>query len=332
MSVRWKLAPWALILVVGCESIGVANPACTVDGLVCSAGHALECTADGIARADDDCVARGEVCSDASGCVQCAAFGTESCVGQSWVTCSSTGTITARRDCFAEGLVCAGPGLGCATCAPGSRSCQGDAVVQCNAGGTGWDPAETCDAFAGMHCDLADGTCGDLCARAQDNHSYVGCDYWATSTSNGPILGETDEFDYAIVVSNPQGVPASLTISNPNLTMPISTVVAAGAVETIRLLWALPVQTYVETSPDNWERASLLVPNGAYHVASDVPVTVYQFNPLDFRVPFDCADEDPPADKKYFSYTNDASLLLPTSILTSDYIVITRASMLNHAV
>jgi hypothetical protein len=48
---------------------------------------------------------------------------------------------------------------------------------------------------------------------------------------------------------------------------------------------------------------------GAYHLRSDAPVTVYQFSPLDYRL-----------GAGTFSYTNDASLLLPTNVWRDRYL------------
>ncbi|MBW2276197.1 MAG: IgGFc-binding protein, partial [Deltaproteobacteria bacterium] len=52
------------------------------------------------------------------------------------------------------------------------------------------------------------------------------------------------------------------------------------------------------------------VEQGAYHIRSTLPVTVYQFSPLDYT------DGD-----IMFSFTNDASLLLPVNALTGTYVI-----------
>jgi hypothetical protein len=70
---------------------------------------------------------------------------------------------------------------------------------------------------------------------------------------------------------------------------------------------------------------SSLVRDGAYHLTSSVPVTVYQFNPLEYELEGDCADleEDLSGpDGRCFSFTNDASLLLPTNVHTGNYRVL----------
>jgi hypothetical protein len=75
---------------------------------------------------------------------------------------------------------------------------------------------------------------------------------------------------------------------------------------------------------------SVRAAGGSYRIRSDVPVTVHQFNPLEYLVMEDCADAfDPsPGDSQCHSYTNDASLLLPVHALTGSYLVMSRAAHL----
>ena len=66
--------------------------------------------------------------------------------------------------------------------------------------------------------------------------------------------------------------------------------------------------------------SSALVADGAYHLRSDRPVTVYQFNPLEYTLGDDCnAVPDPPHPGPLCSFTNDASLLLPVNAWTGRY-------------
>ncbi|MCA9691308.1 MAG: IgGFc-binding protein, partial [Myxococcales bacterium] len=57
---------------------------------------------------------------------------------------------------------------------------------------------------------------------------------------------------------------------------------------------------------------SVLVPDGAYRLRSTQPVTVYQYNPLQYQV------------GNTFSFTNDASVLLPVNTWTGSYRVVSR--------
>jgi hypothetical protein len=56
---------------------------------------------------------------------------------------------------------------------------------------------------------------------------------------------------------------------------------------------------------------SVVRPGGAYHLTTTAPVTAYQFNPVTFQ------------SGSNYSYSNDASLLLPTSVLGTQYTVLT---------
>lgn len=264
----------------------------------------------------------GLSCEAGLGCVECTARGQQQCVGQSLVTCSDTGTITASRDCFAEGRVCAGATLGCTTCVPGTGSCAGNVPQVCDASGAAWVPGSACE--GGTSCDVDDGQCKDLCAEAVENDSYIGCDYWATTTANSVDL----EFEYAVVISNPQAVPATVTISAG--TSSDSVTIPAGSVETVRLPWLSPVSPYREVSTGVYEGASLMDTSGAFHIVSTVPVTIYQFSPLEYRIDRDCEAETDAPDGRCFSYSNDASLLLPTHVLTGDYLVVSRAAQVQR--
>jgi len=319
------------LLLTGCPAEGTTgtggdpHPACTEAGPICVGELALVCNANGTARSQDNCLEQGLRCDGELGCVQCVSFGASSCMGESFVDCSADGEITSRRDCFAEGLVCAGAGLGCATCVPGRRSCDGDTVQVCNATGTAWDAVEVCG--GGLHCDVNDGTCADLCTKSADNNSYIGCDYWATTTANSPIVGSLDEFSYALVVSNAQAIEALVTVRHGGDLLHAQAI-PPGAVEVIELPWRWSVYPKLEVAEGDWEFASFVSAGDGFHVQSDVPVTVYQFSPLEYRVAQDCAGDssDTPDDGECFSFSNDASLLLPTHVLTGDYMVVTQPS------
>ncbi len=57
-----------------------------------------------------------------------------------------------------------------------------------------------------------------------------------------------------------------------------------------------------------------LVAGGAYHIRTTEPVTAYQFNARDYQI------------GSSFSYTNDASLLIPTNAMTGSYRVVAGAT------
>jgi hypothetical protein len=213
-------------------------------------------------------------------------------------------------------------------CTPGTRSCEGDAVTVCRADGSGFDVVEMCDGASGLHCDRGSGACADLCAVAAEASSYVGCEYWPTPVVNLVAA----EFEFAIVVSNPQSVTAQVTVTQNGTVVAEGTVPPDG-IETVRLPWVDALKAPVTADVDgNATFHSAIVRGAAYRLTSTVPVVVYQFNPLEYRVDRDCVDEvgGEPGDGVCHSYTNDASLLLPTTALTENYVALARATQLRR--
>jgi hypothetical protein len=159
-------------------------------------------------------------------------------------------------------------------------------------------------------------TCADSIAR----HSYIGCDYWPTVTVN-PVYSA---FDYAVAVSNPQTGSATVTITGGALSATKKVTIPPGSVETIDLPWvpALKGPDFTESTAVADPGPSRIVAGGAYHLSTDVPVSVYQFSALEYEI-----DAGPPcpgfgdsgAGPHCYSYSNDASLLLPTNVLTGNY-------------
>ena len=176
------------------------------------------------------------------------------------------------------------------------------------------------------------------CADAKTSKSYVGCDYWPTITSNGVW----SIFDYAVVVSNVGTTPASITVTGGALTSTdggvpeITVTVAPGALEKIYLPW-VPALKGPDTDNCGFVTSltnSLVAPGGAYHLVSSTPVVVYQFSALEY------GPTGGPVGKSWaacpgsticgtgpnagsaigcLSFTNDASLLLPSTAMTLNY-------------
>ncbi len=175
------------------------------------------------------------------------------------------------------------------------------------------------------------------CEEAERSKSYVGCDYWPTVTPNGVW----SIFDFAVVVANAGAKDAIVTISGPGAVNK-QTTVPAGQLRTIYLPWVtlLKGPDMNECGASTALTSSVIVSEGAYHLVSTMPVIVYQFSALQYRGvggesasggPKDwstCPGNNPPAVNTCpwgapvppcFSYSNDASLLLPSTALTGNY-------------
>jgi len=170
------------------------------------------------------------------------------------------------------------------------------------------------------------------CAEAVAEHSYTGCDFWPTVTVN-PVWSV---FDFAAVVANTQTVTATVTVTGPG-GVDDSVTVKPSSLTPVYLPWVSalkggdfdPCTTYTTLNTSVSATAS------AYHLTSTVPVSVYQFNALEYQgkggapqkdwsscpgATMECTPDGGTAFKQgCFSFSNDASLLLPTSALTGNY-------------
>ena len=171
------------------------------------------------------------------------------------------------------------------------------------------------------------------CDESAMTRSYIGCDYWPTVTTN-PVWSI---FDFTVVVANAQDSVASVTVTGPGgVNQTVS--VAPSTLQKIYLPWVTVLK-----GPDCDAcgevpvfAESVSAPASAYHLVSSIPVTVYQFNALEYK------GEGGPAGKDWsscpgsaqlcvlpdgggsvhsgcYSYTNDASLLIPSTAMTGNY-------------
>jgi hypothetical protein len=200
-------------------------------------------------------------------------------------------------------------------------------VTKTDTGGTGDD--ETGFILDGSNVDSPAPT-GEptTCPEAAAAKSYVGCDYWPTVTANNVW----SIFDFAVIVANAGATPADVTITGPSGTNQTGTV-APGSLAKFYLPWvpALKGADASECGSAAPLAGSVLAKAGAFHLVSSKPVTVYQFNALEYK------GAGGPAGKSWatcpgtakscgtggpigcFSYSNDASLLLPSTAMTANY-------------
>ncbi len=201
------------------------------------------------------------------------------------------------------GKVCA-DGYGCVMCVPGSGTCSGNTGTLCNSTGTGYI-TNNCDPALGLTCQA--GVCVGDCANIGE--SYIGCEYYAVTMLNNWLDQTT--FPFAISVANTTTKNATVSITGPNTVTGNPFTVNAGTIASIVLPWESSLSC--GTGPCNGGQPAApgteLVTGGAYHIKSTEPVTVYQFNARDYT------------NGVTFSYTNDASLLIPVNALTGNYYV-----------
>lgn len=240
--------------------------------------------------------------------------GEQVCDGTVRKVCDGEGGFTQELDCAADGKVCDRE-LGCVACVPDTTTCEGGVARMCNENGTGFVEF-ACDELQGMQCNPTG--CQGACTPKALGDSYIGCDYYPTVTFNSVWSG----FHFAVAVGNTGDKPASVTVTRGSSLITNKTV-APGSLEIINLPWVSDLK-----GPDgnafgqpSHPGASRISKSGAYRLRSTQPVTVYQFNPLEYEIkpkPNGCL----PSGSDCKSYSNDASLLMPTNTMTGDYTVL----------
>jgi len=168
------------------------------------------------------------------------------------------------------------------------------------------------------------------CAEAVLAKTYIGCDFWPTVVANNVW----NIFDFAVVVANAGTTTADIVIERAGQQWTGS--VPANGLEKFYLPWVPELKgqeanTCGQATP---LPGSVRSPGGAYHLTSTSPVTVYQFNALEYKGQGGpsgkswggCPGDQlcyPPIGQPYtngcYSFSNDASLLMPTTALTGNY-------------
>ncbi|MCW5803679.1 MAG: IgGFc-binding protein [Deltaproteobacteria bacterium] len=199
-------------------------------------------------------------------------------------------------------------GFGCTVCVPNTGTCNGDEGHACDATGSGFIDT-TCDPRQGMTCDGATGQCTGPCAPQNLGNSYIGCEYFPTVTGNMVSAN----YNFAVAVANTSALDATVHVEGGALATPVTFTVAPNSVKVQTLPWHPALKLCMGASWSNCsggvQADGALAVKGAYHLRSSQPITVYQFNPLEYFLP--AAGEN--------SFSNDASLLLPTNVWRNDY-------------
>ena len=272
----------------------------------------------------------------------------EACLDNVHFSCEDDGEFLrpVRDNCGETDKICV-PDLWCVVCRPGSVGCQENDAVICNEEGSAWDVVEECMIEDGFAC--IDGQCKNLCEAAVENRSYVGCEFWGVDLDNASIAAGRDASaqQYAVVVSNPGNVDTEVIVEvndapfgdEPILREVQRVNVLQGDLEVLELprrevdgsssnsmcrpddrtcpAGEVCLCSRMDAEPPCFCRVSATssgmndgthsaVTSNAYRIRSQLPIIAYQFNPLD----------------NVGVFSNDASLLLPSSAIDRYYTVV----------
>ncbi len=248
--------------------------------------------------ADDDDTTETHHCLDE---------GATTCQDDEWMVCAD-GVWVAQETCqdFCD------PDLGCLLCPPGQPFCDGDAAMLCSEDGMDAALVMDCGEFH-VECDEGECLFDDPCDEAEAWQSNIGCEYWAADLDNAEnAIDDAAAGQFAVAVANIAGdgsahVEVHINHADPGQGLELEKIdeadVAPGALHVFELprrdVDGDDVTPNVDDGPQTW------LSSRAFRITSDLPVVAYQFNTLDQQ------------------YSNDASLLLPTSGLGKDYRVVT---------
>jgi len=203
-------------------------------------------------------------------------------------------------------------------------------VFECDEKGVGASETVLEDCGPGGYCQA--GACIYYCDLAAQDHSYQGCDYFTANLNTSTMRSDPI---YAITISN--------IYSDKVVTVDITNFSAGGEVDAGKCHYCVDSFCMSKTSSKGlkidpgklgivqFPHTKMVKGTGvvwdSYHVKTDLPVTVYQFSPFDnsYENPFETSGNS--VDYSFLfpengrSYSNDASLLMPSSSVYTDYIV-----------
>ncbi len=233
------------------------------------------------------------------------------CVQGQWTNDTICGTGS-----NADKPVCDPTNLQCQQCVSGGTTCSNNNVHVCNANGTVGLVSHECHSADGEECVEVNGVavCDSPCIRAAANKSYRGCEYWAVSMISGQ-LDDAFNNNFALAIDNSNSADVRVQISGSGAN--VDQMIPAGTLQVIFLNYNQDIKmagsvNYADYKSGIYRAAE---GKGGFHVKTSLPVTVYQFSPYDF------------VKGGTNSYSNDASLLLPVSVLSGNYMVMSRPTM-----
>lgn len=194
-------------------------------------------------------------------------------------------------------------------CSPGEVWCDEGWIAECSADGLSWIHLTFCP-DQGLVC--AAGECVDIsaqCAEAINERSYVGCEYWAVTLANGV---DHERFSFAVALANDSDDVANVEITDGIIVGASYAVPPNDMIVVQDLDWMLALKEPWSGEEGEEQWATRHLDHGAYRIVSDRPISAYQFSPLRYE------------SGNAYSYTNDASLLLPVHVYRDEYLVISR--------
>jgi len=136
----------------------------------------------------------------------------------------------------------------------------------------------------------------ETCEQAEQAATTVGCLFYAVDLDSHDMV---EDQQYAVAVSNVhQASVATVSVSKGNN--------ATGEWDAPQTVEVQPMSLYTFNLPNYPMDGSGVMVKGSYKVESDIPIIVYQFNPVDGAT----------------SYLSDASMLIPVTSLSLTYDVI----------
>lgn len=228
----------------------------------------------------------------------------DECLGVIYTPCNTDGTPGTPITCPSACL----PGKGCVACLPNELQCVGNEIHRCDATGSNLDEVVTvCDAAAGQAC--SNGKCGGACDIAADQPSNVGCEFWAVDLDQQDGFNDPASAPWGVVLSNTGEANAHVVIelnTAPVGQPAVPQVVAEMDVAPGTLKPAvLPTRELdCGVKPNDYASPGTCLSSNAFRITSTTPIVVYQFNVFEN------------------AFSNDASLLLPTSALGQIYRII----------
>ena len=204
------------------------------------------------------------------------------------------------------------PEQGCLLCPPGEIYCNNNKSMQCAEDGMSEIMLMDCDEF---FTDCVDGVCyfEDACDEADAWQSNIGCEYWAADLDNAENFSDdAAAAQFAVAVANIAGegnahVDVHINLNEQGDGLGLERIDQADVPPGEMHIFLLPrrdvdgenITDNTDDGPQTW------LSSRAFRITSDLPIVAYQFNTLDQQ------------------FSNDASLMLPTSGLGKNHLVAT---------